>query len=171
MDTAIHCAGICHAGAWFDDHVVGDNPFVVERTENADPAFDPTGVDQFSVRLDQTPAGEMSGVFPLALCDLQGQKIKGLSQYRMLGGVQLQDVFSTTTVDEPGESSFSADDDQVVFSSPFLAASTGDIGVVPFGVSSFGEGLELRLLFGSRENLDRLLSHRNLGTAKYQSHG
>ncbi|WP_225248481.1 hypothetical protein [Pseudomonas tehranensis] len=80
----------------------------------------------------------------------------------------MQDVFSTATINDPGESSFSADDDQVVFSSPFLAASTGDIGVVPFGVSGFGEGSEVLLLLGGREDIGGWLSPRNINATEYQ---
>ncbi|MDP9783255.1 hypothetical protein [Pseudomonas fluorescens] len=107
-------------------------------------------------------------MLPFALCDLQGQEIAGFSQYWMLGGIKAQNIFSTAAINDSGEFSISADDDQVIFASPFRIALAGGVGILLLGVRGFGEGLEALLLLGGCREIGGLLSHRNIGATEHQ---
>ncbi|WP_256573664.1 hypothetical protein [Pseudomonas sp. NFACC39-1] len=80
----------------------------------------------------------------------------------------MQDVFSTAAINDPGEFCVCADDDQVIFASPSRVAFTGGDGILPLGVPSFGEGSEVLLLLGGREDIGGWLSPRNIGATDDQ---
>ncbi|WP_231990603.1 hypothetical protein [Pseudomonas sp. A214] len=153
MNLSIDHTGVRHAGTWLDSHAIGDHALVIQLAENPYLAVDSASIEQRGLWLDHPPACEMPGVLPFTLRNLQSHEVSGFSQYRMLGGVQAQNVFSTATINDPGEFCVCADDDPVIFARPFRVAFTGGVGILPLGILSFGEGPEVLLLLGGCENI------------------
>ncbi|WP_210642097.1 hypothetical protein [Pseudomonas sp. Tri1] len=158
-------------GAWLDSHTIGHHSLVIELAKHAQLSVDSANVDQRGVRLDHSPASETPGVLPFAFGNLQSHEVAGFSQYWMFGGIKSQNVFSTAAINDSGELSISADDDQVIFASPFRVAFAGGVGILLLGVRSVGEGLEALLLLGGCGDLGWLLSHRNIDATKRQGDG
>nr|WP_236039890.1 hypothetical protein [Pseudomonas ogarae] len=168
IHTTGHCSSVRHASTWLDNHVICNISLVVKLTENSDLSVDKAGVDQFGFWLDHAPASEAPGVLPFAFRDVQGQEIASFSQFGVSGVVQSQHVGSATSINHSAERTICADVDQVVGLGQLHAGFARFVDIVMFGIWSLCERFETLLQLGSRGDIGRLLSHRNIHAAKGQ---